>query len=126
VAVGEMGPVLIHAAAFNESIKNIILLRSTLSYSSMVLNEFYKVSVASAVPGALTAYDLPDLMACISPRKIILSESTDHMLEPVSEEIIKQELAYPLSVYSLKNVPGNLMIVPHNVSPDSIINFYYK
>jgi len=121
-----MGPVLLHAASFDENIKHIILLQSPLSYRSIVMNEFHKIPFSSAVPGAQTAYDLPDLLACTSPCNITLSESRDYLLEPESEGAIKQELTFPISMYSLNNVPDNLVVFPPSVSMDSIVNLCFK
>lgn len=126
VAVGEMGPVLLHAASFDKSIGNIVLLRSPLSYKSMVLNEYYKVHYDCSVTGVLTAYDLPDLIGCVAPRKVMLVEPKDHMLEKVSEETVKEEMAFPLSVYALKKAPDNLRIIYDFENMDPIAEWYLK
>ena len=123
VATGEMGPVLLHAAVFDRSIKHIVLLGSPLSYKSMVLNKFYEMKFSCAVAGALTAYDLPDLIGCISPRKVVLVESTDHMLKPASGELTDQELEFPGLVYSSKNVRGNLRVLSSYESLASLVKW---
>ncbi len=84
-AFDEMCLPLIHAAAFDESIKNIGLSGSLISYRSVVMNQSYKVDIikrsedywhpievdfASGIAGVLTAYDLPDLIGSIAPRKV--------------------------------------------------------
>jgi len=65
IGIGESGPALLHAATFDKSIKYVILINSLISYNTLVMNEHYKVKFSCAVPGALTGYDLPDLMAYI-------------------------------------------------------------
>ncbi|MFC1558322.1 alpha/beta hydrolase family protein, partial [candidate division KSB1 bacterium] len=149
VAIDEMCPALIHAAAFDASINNIALLGSIISYRSIVMNEFYKVDYYSAVvgredytkwygnklrkvntsctvPGAITAYDLPDLIGCIAPRKVFLAGLKNQMLEPASEKLLKQELLFPRSVYSYKSAEKNLKIQSAFKNLDSVINWCFE
>jgi dienelactone hydrolase len=113
MAFDNMCPALLHAAAFDRSIRSVALTGSLLSYKSIVQNRFYERSFADyAVPGMLTAYDLPDLMGCIAPGKVALVESKDHMNKPASRTLINEELLFPQSAFRSKNVPGNLSIIP--------------
>ena len=123
VATGEMGPVLLHAAAFDQSVRYIVLLGSPLSYRSMVMNKFYETSFSCAVAGALTSYDLPDLIGCISPRKVVLVGSKDHMLKPASSELTYEESEFPNIVYSTKNVRGNFRLLSSSESLVSLIKW---
>jgi hypothetical protein len=66
------------------------------------------------VAGALTGYDLPDLMGSFAPRKITLAGLKDQMKEPASSKLIEKELSFPLKVYKQKNVAENLKIIPMN------------
>ena len=60
----EMAPVLLHAAAFDPDITRIALIEPYSSYQSIVMNHFYDAGfIHNTVPGALRAYDLPDLAA---------------------------------------------------------------
>ena len=128
VAFNEMCPALIHAAAFDSSINNISLIGSLISYQSVAMNRFYRIGVTKrpgsddywhpfeidftwGIASVLTAYDLPDLMGCIAPRKIVLADSRDPMLEAASTEMIDKELEFPRSVYSSVKAPGNLRIL---------------
>ena len=78
VARKEMTPILLHAAAFDQNIKRVALIEPYSSYQSVVLNRFYYTGfVQNFVPGALTAYDLPDLEASLAPRKLLLIATTD-------------------------------------------------
>ena len=149
VAFEEMCPALLHAAAFEPSIKRIALLGSIVSYRSIVMNEFYrvdyysavagkedytgwygeglnKVNFSCAVAGALTAYDLPDLIGCIAPRKVVLAGLKNQMLEPASEELTGKELAFPRSVYSHKNADENMKVLPSYENLGSIIDWCFK
>ena len=119
VSIGEMGPALIHAAAFDKSIRNIVLIGSPLSYKSIVMNQYYNISFSCAVAGALKAYDLPDLVACLAPGKTVLAELKDQMLNPAPVEIIEQELGFPRKVYLNNGAAENLRV---QSSPESLVS----
>jgi len=80
------------------------------------------------VAGALTAYDLPDLVGCVAPRKIILFELKDHMKEKASSELVNKELDFPRSVYNSKNASENLKILYYDseYNFDSVLDWWIK
>ncbi|MEP6595515.1 MAG: alpha/beta hydrolase family protein [Ginsengibacter sp.] len=142
VAYNENCLALIHAAAFDSSINNILLIGSPISYQSIAMNKFYKIGLTKhgegdtdhpyevdfswGIASVLTAYDLPDLLGCIAPRKIVLAGIKDQMLEPASKELINNDLKFPRSVYSLKQVPENLKILEKMDNLDSIVNWGFE
>jgi hypothetical protein len=125
-AVGKDGMCLplIHAAAFEPLISNVTLIGSLLSYRLVAMNRFYRVGITKneggglwhpyevdfswGIGGVLTAYDLPDLIACIAPRKVALSGIKDQMLEPASNELIDKEMQFAKTAYAVKNVSSSL------------------
>ena len=142
-AVGfyEMCIPLIHAAAFNPSIKNTILIGSPVSYRTIVMNRIYKIGLTEnekggthhpyeidfswGVAGVLTAYDLPDLIGCIAPRKVVLADLKDQTLKSAQAEVIKDEMQFPQSVYSFKGVPDNLKITASGNKVD-LVDWCFK
>ncbi len=75
IAIDEMSPVLLHAAAFDSAISRIALISSYLSYYPIINNRFYKPAyIHSAVPDALSFYDLSDLVSGFSPADIIVAK----------------------------------------------------
>ena len=141
IAFDEMCLSLIHAAAFDSSIKNIILIRSLISYQSIVMNRFHKIGITKrpntdywhpvevdftwGIASVLTAYDLSDLIGSIAPRKIVLADLRDQMLEPASTELINKGLEFPRAVYSSRQVSGNLKIIEKMDSLDSIVDWVF-
>ncbi len=121
LAIGEMGPTLLHAAVIEPSIKSIMLSKPPVSYRSIVMNRYYEFPFTCCVAGALTAYDLPDLIGSLSPRKVVLVEINDQLKHPASKELIDEEMAFPQKVYSLKNASGNLKILPDEKELNSTI-----
>jgi hypothetical protein len=112
VAFGKMGPTLLHAAAFSPSIRSAALFDSPISYRSIVMNRFYDVDLSCFVAGALTAYDLPDLIGLIAPRRVALVALRDQMNQLASPELISDELAFPRSVYAWRQLQQNLEVSP--------------
>ena len=121
MAFDEMGPVLLHAAAFNNAISALTLIGSPISYRSIVMSKFYEPGFANnAVAGAITAYDLPDLIACIAPRKIALVDLKDQMNHTAGNGLMEEDLAFPKTVYARKNVPKNINILPATDDLESV------
>ncbi len=124
IAYDELCPTLLHAAAFDNSIKSITLYASPISYKSIVVNRFYDLSLTNyIVAGSLTLYDLPDLIGCIAPRKIALIGLKDQIREEATKELIDEELSFPRSVYSMKSVPENFKIFPLSENKRSVIEW---
>jgi len=130
VTFGELCPALLHAAAFEPSINSIALVGAPVSYRNIISHKLYNYSLTFiwGVAGALTAYDLPDLAGLIAPRKLLMVGIKNQMKEPAPSGLIDRELEFPRSVYSLKNVPGNLKIIDE-ISPentDSILKWWLE
>ncbi len=79
VAFGDVAPALLHAAAFEQEIRWLVLVDSLLDYQSIVMHKDYDVNANSLVAGALSAYDLPDLLASITPRRVALLQPRNHL-----------------------------------------------
>jgi len=108
----EMATVMLHAAAFNPQITRIALIEPYSSYQSIVMNRtYYQGFVLNLVPGALTAYDLPDLAACLAPRKLMMSGVTDGNGNNSDLETINKDLLIINNAYQSKNAPEQLRII---------------
>ena len=142
IGINEMCIPLIHAAAFDLSINSITLIGSPVSYRSIASDRIFKIGVVKyekevkghpyevdfswGVAGVLKAYDLPDLIGCMVPRKVLLTGLKDHALEPASENLINQEMTFPRSVYSLKGVPDNLRIASSSETSGDLVEWCFK
>jgi len=127
IAFDKMCPTLLYAAAFDKTINSIALIGSPISYKTMVMNKFYDIGFFkdNTVAGALTAFDLPELIGCIAPRKVVLGWLKDGMKRPASKEMIDAELLFPQSIYSDKNSPKNLNIISMKEDISSLINWCF-
>jgi hypothetical protein len=112
VARKEMAPLLLHAAAFDPAIAQVVLIEPFSSYRSIVMNRFYNSAfIHSTVPGALKAYDLADLAASLAPRKLIMSDVTDGFGETKDVESITQDLSFIKAAYKAKKANEQLNIL---------------
>lgn len=75
VAVGQSGIVALHAAALDPNAFTTVTLRGTpRDWSTLVRQSYPEGQIDSAVHGALTAYDLPDLVRLAGKDKVRFEE----------------------------------------------------
>jgi pimeloyl-ACP methyl ester carboxylesterase len=83
VAIGECGPPALHAAALEpDRFASVVLRQSLSSWTDVVRQPLAKNQLVNVVHGALRIYDLPDLVAALSPEKVTVSEPVDALGEP--------------------------------------------
>ena len=142
LSLNEMSIPLLHAAAFDQSINNITLIGSPVSYRSIVMNRIYKIVLLptsknlsalphevdfnSTIARILTSYDLPDLIGCIAPRKVAIADLKDHSMEAAREELINEEMAFPRSVYDFKGVSSSLKIFSSSESTVDLVDWCFR
>ncbi len=142
IGINEMCLPLIHAAAFDNSIRTIELVGSLVSYRSIAMNRIYEIGLTPTgyngighpyevdfswgIGGVLTAYDLPDLIACMAPRKVVLVNLKDQTLESASNDLINRDMTFPRSVYSNKGVSENLKILLSNENSEDIFDWCFR
>ena len=81
---------LLHASVFEADINKIALVKPFLSYAELALVPDYKPSfITSVVAGAIKSYDLPDVMAAVNPRSLLVVNPVD----PLGKEYINGESA---------------------------------
>jgi hypothetical protein len=107
-----MSVVLLHAAALDESIEQVALVDPLLSWSSLVLNEYYAPKYAPhAVAGSLGRYDLADLACTLAPRKLLALGMVDEMGRPAPLTSIDAQFAFVRAAYAaVPGAPGALDI----------------
>lgn len=113
VGRGEMGPAVLHAALFDPDVTTVVLLNSLATYESIVENGLYSWEPFCFVPGALKAYDLPDLIAAIAPRRVLVVSPLDHLKQPVGRDQLSRSMSFPMSVYSMQHAKESLALIPN-------------
>jgi len=128
VGIGGLCIPLIHAASLGPSIEGLVLDGSLSSYRCVVMNRIYRIGLIRnegggnvhpyevdfswGVGGALTGYDLPDLLGCMAPRRVVVSGLKNQLLQPASDQEIETDMAFPRRAYDRFGAAGNLRIVP--------------
>lgn len=112
VGVGDLTTAVLHAAALDSELSGVVLSEPSLSYRSVVLNGLYGMNLSEMVASALTAYDLPDLVACIAPRRVALLAPRNHLREPAALAVVEEELAFPREVFSRAGAAPSLRLTP--------------
>jgi len=111
-ARGNFCTVLLHAAAFDPSIQRLALVEPLISFRAVVMNRFYDPElVHSLVPAALTAYDLPDLAACLAPKRLWLINVTDQNRVKIDTKALAREFAFVRNTYVNHQKAGELRLV---------------
>lgn len=125
ISVLSTGPVsgnLLHAAAFEPLIESICLREPFLSYADIASSRSYQSSfIPFTVAGAIEKYDLADLVAKLSPRKILVINPVSADGTPQSKAQTEIVLEFPRKVYGgSRNRTG--FIVTNELSRKDISN----
>ncbi len=103
MARGSLAPTLLHIAVFEQNFGKIALLDPFTSYRSLVMDKLYDPAyIPATVAGALTAYDLPDLAACLAPSKLLIKNAIN----------FGKDMGITRDAYQKKNIEGNFIINP--------------
>jgi cephalosporin-C deacetylase-like acetyl esterase len=111
MARGNLCNTLLHAAAFEEKISRVALIEPLLSWKSIVMNKYYQPElIPGTVPGAITAYDLPDLVACLAPGKLWMIDVQDHRMKKASRNDIERSYGFAREVYKSRKAQENFVV----------------
>ncbi|MCK5137720.1 MAG: acetylxylan esterase [Bacteroidales bacterium] len=108
LASGVTGSELLHAAVFDKTIQKVCLIEPLVSYADVALSHEYSPEfIPSTVAGAIEQYDLPDLMAALCPRKVLIVNPRIGNGDPAGDGKKLCYLTYPKIVYTQKGVADN-------------------
>jgi cephalosporin-C deacetylase-like acetyl esterase len=121
LAIGATGSELLHASVFEKTIQKVCLIQTFLSFADIALSKKYLPAyITSTVAGAIEKYDLPDLMAAICPRKILIVNPLKSDGSPAKESEKSHYLTYPKTVFTQNGVADNFL---HSVfREDQLVN----
>ncbi len=112
VAHGTLGPLLLHSRAVTGAFRDIALIDAPFSYQGMVSTAAYSPKlVHGAVPAALTAYDLPDLAACVAPGRLLLINPRDGTDAPADPQDLAKEAEVINRAYAQTRSPSSFQIL---------------
>jgi dienelactone hydrolase len=103
---------MLHAAAFCNDIKKVALLDPLMSYTDITLTRGYNPKfILNVVPGSVGEYDLPDLMAALKGRKLLLNNPLKADGNVASKKEYSEMLAFPVEVWRADNSLNDFIIV---------------
>jgi cephalosporin-C deacetylase-like acetyl esterase len=102
---GAVGSELLHAAVFQKSIQSVFLVQPFLSFAEIAeTREYAPAFIPSTVAGAIGSYDLPDLLAALSPRKVVIINPLSANGDPAGDKAKTCFLSYPRIVFTQNGV----------------------
>lgn len=113
----QLSPALLHAAAFDTSIRKVALLQPYASYRSIVMSARYDPAfLYSTVPNSLASYDLPDLAASLAPRQLLMINVTDGNGSRPDQSSPEDDLSVIRNAYQQKQTGAHLQIITDAVA----------
>jgi hypothetical protein len=89
-AFGEMTVPATLAAFLSDAIKRLYLAEGLVSFRNIIENEYYRVPLSNFIPDILLHTDIPDLLAALAPRRVMLSGVNDARGIPLKTEQLKE------------------------------------
>ena len=112
ISLGAFGSDLLHAALFEEDIESIGMINPFASYAEIATTPQYLPSlIPSVVAGAINSYDLPDLLAAMNPRPVLVLNPLDPRGMKYQDQRIMDLLSYPEQAYQQSNDSKNLRVI---------------
>ncbi|HUT33528.1 MAG TPA: acetylxylan esterase [Planctomycetota bacterium] len=110
VGQGSGGLLALFAAALDGRVGTAVCCQSLLAYRDLATHEFHSWRPPDFVSGILPLCDLPEVAACIAPRRLVLAGPVDHMRRCVPQPDAEAAYAFPQRVYQLFEADENLVI----------------
>ena len=118
---GALGSELLHTAVLEERIEKLALINPFLSYAEIATSLEYKPAfITSVVAGALKSYDLADLMALLSPKRVLIVNPLDAMGDLAGNELASGLLNFPKEVYETNGALDHFQVATGIESGDEI------
>jgi hypothetical protein len=94
----------LYAAALDERLAAAAMWQAPLSYRSLILEQ-PGFPASTYLFDVLNHFDLPQLMAAVAPRALLVAEPVDGVREPLDPDAVKAALSWPDQVYHLLGAP---------------------
>jgi cephalosporin-C deacetylase-like acetyl esterase len=101
---------ILFAAALDDRIRSIVAEGGLLSYASLTRVDRYLHSAGVFARDILTSFDLPQVAAAISDRRLALVGPVDSMKKAVETGAAEREYGFTRQAYARAGVPGSFVI----------------
>ena len=110
VGAGAAAIPVLHAAAVDDRIQEITLSEMLVSYEAVVKNPIHRLVFENVVQGVLKAYDLPDLVAALAPRRVTIEDALDPVGMHIRLRDTERAYAPAARIYETVGAPDNLSL----------------
>jgi cephalosporin-C deacetylase-like acetyl esterase len=117
ISVGHTGPVALHVAALDGRIKRLTLDQSLLSWANVARTPVTSNQLTNVIPGALAAYDLPDLVASMAPRPVTIQGALDAAGNAVTQKVLEAEYKPALAAFTRQKGEKELTLTAAQKEP---------
>lgn len=107
---GLIASALLHAAVVDSRIRGVILQDGLVSFRSIAETPIHRQIFEAVVPGVLGTYDLPDLVAALTPRPVWLVNARSPLGENLTLPEVRASYQYAIDAYSSAGAPALLQI----------------
>jgi cephalosporin-C deacetylase-like acetyl esterase len=107
-AEGITGVALLHAAALDTRLAEVIVAGGLTSYEAVAHTPIHRRILSGVVPGVLGKYDLPDLAACVAPRPLTLVNLRLPAGQPALLKVVRDAYRYAVDAYAAGGAPERL------------------
>jgi cephalosporin-C deacetylase-like acetyl esterase len=92
---------LLHAAVLDDRFKSLTFAEMLVSYEAVVRQRIHRRVFENTVRGVLELYDLPDLVACLAPRAVMIVGARDPLGVPLTLEETTQAFSRARDVFRM-------------------------
>lgn len=100
----------LYAALLDTRIKKLVLEGTLVSYQAAVRHKIHRGLFEDVIVGVLKSFDLPDLVAAMSPRPVWIVNGTDPLGHRVDERGLRAQFAIAQKSFKLAGAEGALKI----------------
>ena len=109
--VGAGALVLLHVAVLDDRLQGLYLEKLLESYLSVVTHKMHRDVFESVVPGALKAYDVPDLLAAVAPRSVWVANAVDPLGRLVALAELQREYSRAAEAFKALGTPNAFRVL---------------
>lgn len=102
----------LYAALLDTRIKKLVLEGMLVSYQAAVRHKIHRGLFEDVIVGVLKSFDLPDLVAAMSPRPVWIVNGTDPLGHRIDERDLRAEFGIAQKSFNLAGAEGSLKFAP--------------
>jgi hypothetical protein len=114
----------LYAAVLDRRIRKVVLEDMLSSYDSVVENKIHRQIFDTVVPGALKFYDLPDLVATLAPREVLIVSGTDPFGHELPAKTVQKEYSRAVEAYRQMGMERAIHIRERKPGEDTTTTIY--